>query len=78
MDVLLVFVVVLQTVGRIECSNLEVRLPMVKEGPMDSLFGFSVAEHIVSMKEPTLSDNYDGSLWVLKIFDVNCKRLIKE
>ncbi|XP_071803736.1 integrin alpha-6-like isoform X2 [Asterias amurensis] len=62
MDVLLVFVVVLQTVGRIECSNLEVRLPMVKEGPMDSLFGFSVAEHIVSMKEPTLSDNYDGSL----------------
>ncbi len=35
---------------------------MVKEGPLNSLFGFSVAEHIVTMKEPSISDNYDGSL----------------
>lgn len=32
------------------CSpfNLEPRLPIVKRGPVDSYFGFSVAQHVIA------------------------------
>ena len=35
------------------CSfNLELRLPVIKEGPENSYFGFSVAEHITKKETP--------------------------
>ncbi|XP_038044391.1 integrin alpha-6-like isoform X2 [Patiria miniata] len=47
---------------RIECSNLEIRLPIVKEGPLDSAFGLSVAEHTVTKSPPSPTNGYEGSL----------------
>ena len=39
----------------IKCFNFEPRLPILKQGPQNSYFGFSVAEHIIierSLREP--------------------------
>ncbi|XP_022090698.1 integrin alpha-7-like [Acanthaster planci] len=47
---------------RIECYNLETRLPIVKEGPFGSSFGLSVAEHTVTRRRPSPTDGYNGSL----------------
>jgi hypothetical protein len=30
------------------CFNFEPRLPVIKRGPLDSYFGFSVAQHLIA------------------------------
>ncbi|XP_030846528.1 integrin alpha-6 isoform X2 [Strongylocentrotus purpuratus] len=45
--------VLVAVVERTLCFNFETRLPVIKEGPENSYFGFSVAEHILTKTKPT-------------------------
>ncbi|XP_041478553.1 integrin alpha-6-like isoform X2 [Lytechinus variegatus] len=46
------FCILLAVIERTLCFNFETRLPVIKEGPGESYFGFSVAEHILTDTQP--------------------------
>ena len=46
----------------IDCFNLDVRIPVIKQGEDGSLFGFSVAEHIKTFDRPTADNDYGDSM----------------
>lgn len=50
--------------------NLETRIPVIKNGPADSFFGFSVAEHVRTTGR--VSAPYPNSLWVCDVTSVWC------
>ncbi|XP_072179078.1 integrin alpha-7-like [Diadema setosum] len=50
-------------VERTFCFNYEPQLPVIKEGPRDSYFGFSVAEHRITDAEPVAP--YDESVIIV-------------
>ncbi len=49
-------------ISEIKCFNLDVRIPVIKQGDDGSLFGFSVAEHIKTSAKPSHDAGYADSM----------------
>ncbi|XP_072029637.1 integrin alpha-6-like isoform X2 [Amphiura filiformis] len=52
-------------ISEIQCFNLDVRIPVVKQGEDGSLFGFSVAEHIKTSARPSHDAGYADSIMLV-------------